>query len=90
MNSNVSPKNLNPFEVRETTQGQGMDKISEENDLMDDDREKSSSSSLDRNESAMTFELPLVSVNRKGTIKQGIKTLDDSDVMDDEFDPSMM
>jgi len=46
-----------------------MDKISEENDLMDDDREKSSSSSLDRNESAMTFELPLVSVNRKGTIK---------------------
>lgn len=69
MNSNVSPKNLNPFEVRETTQGQGMDKISEENDLMDDDREKSSSSSLDRNESAMTFELPLVSVNRKGTIK---------------------
>ena len=90
MQSNVSPKNLNPFEVRETTQGQGMDKISEENDLMDDDREKSSSSSLDRNESAMTFELPLVSVNRKGTIKQGIKTLDDSDVMDDEFDPSMM
>ena len=64
-----------------------MDKISEVDDLDDKDE---SSSELDRNESALTFELPLVSVNRKGTIKQGIKTLDDSDVMDDEFDPSMM
>lgn len=65
-----------------------MDKISEVDDI--DDKDESSSAELDRNDSALTFELPLVSVNRKGTIKQGIKTLDDSDVMDDEFDPSMM
>ena len=60
--SSVSPKN--PFEV---ARGQNnMDKISEVDDLDDKDE---SSSELDRNESALTFELPLVSVNRKGTIK---------------------
>ena len=42
-----------------------MGRISEVDDLEDRDE----SSSLDRNDSAMTFELPLVSVNRKGTIK---------------------
>lgn len=61
--SSVSPKN--PFEVARGMNN--MDKISEVDDI--DDKDESSSAELDRNDSALTFELPLVSVNRKGTIK---------------------